>query len=108
MFGHLLRRSPYGERGLKFDGVLSATGRRKSLSLRRAWIEIFPWSNCRCQDRSLSLRRAWIEIRWLKKSPVSVASLSLRRAWIEMEFPFDPKIPRTGRSPYGERGLKSF
>ncbi len=34
-------------------------------------------------------------------------SLSLRRAWIEMRPLQRVRTPRPGRSPYGERGLKS-
>ena len=33
-------RSPYGERGLKFGGELARACGLRSLSLRRAWIEI--------------------------------------------------------------------
>ena len=36
--------------------------RRKSLSARRAWIEIIMFVNLRVLDGSLSARRAWIEI----------------------------------------------
>ena len=79
--------------------------------------------------RSLSLRRAWIEIVnspsvWrfeMSRSPygerglksiapsmvlVEVASLSLRRAWIEMAEWSSFTANAEGRSPYGERGLK--
>ena len=35
---------------------------RKSLSARRAWIEIIMFVNLRVVDGSLSARRAWIEI----------------------------------------------
>ena len=34
----------------------------KSLSARRAWIEIIKFVNLRVVDGSLSARRAWIEI----------------------------------------------
>ena len=57
------RRSPYGERGLKFDRVAAEFVHALSLSLRRAWIEMTRKSaRSRCWW-SLSLRRAWIEIR---------------------------------------------
>ena len=79
----------------------------RSLSLRRAWIEIggTGWTTDRRRGRSpygerglkyiayrwhclrnpsLSLRRAWIEIKHLERLVSSVRSLSLRRAWIEM------------------------
>ena len=102
-------RSPYGERGLKYQPWIGPPIMRESLSLRRAWIEIANRSTnasawtCRSpygerglkfylsgtrphQIKSLSLRRAWIEM-----APIPAArsahggSLSLRRAWIEIE-----------------------
>ena len=101
-------RSPYGERGLRnVKTAAQDTVVVKSLSLRRAWIEIrtepFPAS----RHASLSLRRAWIEIRTVRWQNTDCRSLSLRRAWIEI---FDGGWrggSRGGRSPYGERGLKS-
>ena len=36
-----------------------------SLSVRRAWIEIWLFGLLRSFTRSLSVRRAWIEIYWL-------------------------------------------
>ena len=58
----MTRRSPYGERGLKYQHGSGRAYRWGSLSLRRAWIEI--WNNEIRSSRiwSLSLRRAWIEI----------------------------------------------
>ena len=35
-------RSPYGERGLKLNELVKALNSDESLSLRRAWIEMFP------------------------------------------------------------------
>ena len=57
----------------------------KSLSARRAWIEIEDWLNAGSLSRSLSARRAWIEIK--KKGRArrpGQTSLSARRAWIEI------------------------
>ena len=63
---------------------LDATG--KSLSARRAWIEIF-WGTAVIAflSWSLSARRAWIEI-YLGRARhrQNVWSLSARRAWIEI------------------------
>ena len=60
----------------------------KSLSARRAWIEIY--KNLPKQSihhKSLSARRAWIEIvTRYKPTPKPVMSLSARRAWIEILF----------------------
>ena len=57
--------------------------------------------------RSLSSRRAWIEI---ANGPPATRhtgrSLSSRRAWIEIPWP-TPTAPKpSSRSPHGERGLK--
>ena len=60
-------------------------------------------------EKSLSLRRAWIEIVGMGSTrTVCAKSLSLRRAWIEISGAgaMNPVCPR--RSPYGERGLKSL
>ena len=55
-----------------------------SLSARRAWIEIF-CNQCNvCQIWSLSARRAWIEIITRFKRERKGMSLSARRAWIEI------------------------
>ena len=57
---------------------------------------------------SLSSRRAWIEI--LSLTPLSIlsyASLSSRRAWIEIVNGYSGAYKKVGRSPHGERGLKS-
>ena len=57
-----VRRSPYGERGLKSGRDLHSISFLMSLSLRRAWIEIANTNWEEADARSLSLRRAWIEI----------------------------------------------
>ena len=86
---------------------VSTGGKIKSLSARRAWIEIRLVAPSAAAPSSLSARRAWIEI-WfalkislssavaLRKESVDrnsrerpnglllVASLSARRAWIEI------------------------
>ena len=55
--------------------------------------------------RSLSARRAWIEIRIFDyKERTETPSLSARRAWIEMEEPHRSPIQENRRSPQGERG----
>ena len=77
-------RSPYGERGLKFDYL---------------------------EPIGLVIRRSPYGERGLKSRPrdhhlLGVRSLSLRRAWIEI-MPDGIYLPTSsGRSPYGERGLK--
>ena len=56
---------------------------------------------------SLSSRRAWIEIRCCFDKLVKVMSLSSRRAWIEIWVSEHLPEVTSGRSPHGERGLKS-
>ena len=99
------RRSPYGERGLKYRRDIPVQRGCESLSLRRAWIEITSRPLPPPTRSSLSLRRAWIEIARANASDGPSRSLSLRRAWIEITIrPFVIGWPC--RSPYGERGLK--
>ena len=78
----------------------------KSLSARRAWIEIIddlePSST---RKLSLSARRAWIEITYVTRLPrAQVSSLSARRAWIEITAQTARNTSIAGRSPQGERG----
>ena len=56
------------------------------------------------QARSLSARRAWIEIVVLCLSCVLLLSLSARRAWIEIYTRLAITLKVTSRSPQGERG----
>ena len=59
----LFRRSPHGERGLKFSNSSSNIGRIPSLPARGAWIEMLYHKNGRRMAcRSLPARGAWIEI----------------------------------------------
>ena len=99
-------RSPYGERGLKFDDADLSRDARQSLSLRRAWIEIGTRTPSQGERGSLSLRRAWIEITCPARTPHPPRSLSLRRAWIEIRVQPGTERDERSRSPYGERGLK--
>ena len=64
--------------------------------------------NCPIRPWSLSSRRAWIEISPSPPDTLIRRSLSSRRAWIEMPYMIRRKSDNTGRSPHGERGLKSF
>ena len=79
----------------------------KSLSLRRAWIEI----RTRCRARRCKGSRSPYGERGLKLEPLGhaiaeIRSLSLRRAWIEMLKRGMLQNIESSRSPYGERGLK--
>ena len=77
-------RSPHGERGLKCKWGSIPSHVKKSLSSRRAWIEIW--------KRSMLSTGAW--------------SLSSRRAWIEIDGVSRSSLMAVCRSPHGERGLK--
>ena len=123
------RRSPQGERGLKSCHRRPPHRQPRSLSARRAWIEISTKRKCRASKASLSARRAWIEIDGVKTLGFLAGSLSARRAWIEItsderrlyscwkslsarrawiEMLYRASVPgfAGGRSPQGERGLK--
>ena len=57
------------------------------------------------QAKSLSARRAWIEISKLVVALLAVGrSLSARRAWIEICVRLGSLVWALGRSPQGERG----
>ena len=103
-------------------------GGLKSLSARRAWIEmlvvlsvslaacvalrkesvdrnrIFAYGR-RITRKSLSARRAWIEICLnILKQLINKRSLSARRAWIEITPEEVETYEEQSRSPQGERG----
>ena len=100
---------------MKSGGVQCEAAEDESLSLRRAWIEIWtfpargriPSGRSPYGERglklevvvgvyfrllSLSLRRAWIEIPCTILRQSMEGSLSLRRAWIEMLMPLKRSI----------------
>ena len=102
-----MRRSPYGERGLKYSKSRHFSIKRGSLSLRRAWIEMHV--SIVMEDgvhKSLSLRRAWIEI---AETTTMEPAASCRSPYGERGLKFRRgrrKPSEKRRSPYGERGLK--
>ena len=104
-----LRRSPRGERGLKFDELNTDTDSKKSLSSRRAWIEMLIFLS----HIALKKRRSPRGERGLKSHHNNIAllsqlqSLSSRRAWIEISSRSYVASKLSSRSPRGERGLKS-
>ena len=71
---------------MKFNGSCFHINDLQSLSVRRAWIEIWIVNLVlRLQAASLSVRRAWIEIVWIFVPLQQILrSLSVRRAWIEI------------------------
>ena len=123
-----MRRSPYGERGLKsvlrrrkrccngslpvwgawIEMALEASGSKDcpSLPVWGAWIEIPLLQPQKKRKRSLPVWGAWIEMRQASSDSVTAASLPVWGAWIEIVILFILALIRC-RSPYGERGLKS-
>ena len=79
-------RSPHGERGLKLDVNIAEELVRHV---------------------SLPSRGAWIEIQYQRAAAPSTTSLPSRGAWIEIRGVPCCGTPGIGRSPHGERGLKS-
>ena len=61
------RRSPRGERGLKFLLRLLFGKGARSLPSRGAWIEIHWYGGFSAYNESLPSRGAWIEISQIKK-----------------------------------------
>ena len=78
---------------------------RKSLSARRAWIEIDPAPRAQKVKpvalRKESVDRNTVEFFQLARNS---KSLSARRAWIEIDFRSTLPAGAKGRSPQGERG----
>ena len=104
-------RSPHGERGLKSCKVdLQINLKGKSLSSRRAWIEICDVWERKDLWASLSSRRAWIEISVKVISKALSDSVALLTESVDWNRILSHIIKPTikSRSPHGERGLKSF
>ena len=66
----------------------------RSLSARRAWIEITLGGVKIGSNMSLSARRAWIEIECRFLPGYTQRSLSARRAWIEIMDDLEPSKTR--------------
>ncbi len=80
-----MRRSPCGERGLKWQGNRSGGARLPSLPVRGAWIEIVDGVIFRlklvgrspCGERGLKLVKR-------RRNGTAIMSLPVRGAWIEI------------------------
>ena len=101
-------RSPYGERGLKSNGVVAPDVDLVSLPVWGAWIEMRTRSQITCG----ATRRSPYGERGLKSRgtvhPLGLeSSLPVWGAWIEIGRRRSFRPPSSSRSPYGERGLKS-
>ena len=103
--GQLQSRSPYGERGLKYFVASRYGFSLVSLSLRRAWIEIFS----RASSRAETCRSPYGE-RGLKSRSIEIFSQKVCRSPYGergLKFTAQGAYPvGSSRSPYGERGLK--
>ena len=77
----------------------------KSLSARRAWIEINVLSQPG-RPKRVALRKESVDRNYMGVTVLGIQhrSLSARRAWIEMNTPPKEHKTDTGRSPQGERG----
>ena len=124
------RRSPHGERGLKFAVGAVFGNPKASLPARGAWIEILHRKKGLARTcASLPARGAWIEMiafsivasffscrsphgeRGLKYNAMEKCvflnkSLPARGAWIEISLEPNRPYITARRSPHGERGLK--
>ena len=103
--GQWQSRSPYGERGLKYFVASRYGFSLVSLSLRRAWIEIFS----RASSRAETCRSPYGE-RGLKSRSIEIFSQKVCRSPYGergLKFTAQGAYPvGSSRSPYGERGLK--
>ena len=100
-------RSPHGERGLKYTSPMSNCCFDMSLPTRGAWIEIHRRPVFSAPSASLPTRGAWIEMSRSPRWSAPPWSLPTRGAWIEITPDCGILEAAEGRSPHGERGLKS-
>ena len=100
-------RSPCGERGLKYRPAHGVVVVGVSLPVRGAWIEMRLLNLTPEEIKSLPVRGAWIEMLCYPDAPFPTLSLPVRGAWIEISRRRRRSGRRCGRSPCGERGLKS-
>ena len=77
----------------------------RSLSARRAWIEI-PALLSNNQNAGVALRKESVDRNQssVPLDPVDIQSLSARRAWIEITVTRESFSTSSSRSPQGERG----
>ena len=104
-----IRRSPHGERGLKYCMIFNRSILWSwSLSSRRAWIEMDLIQSGLTYPLQVALLTESVD--WNNKSSYlfikHCMSLSSRRAWIEIKKTGVSIHSSICRSPHGERGLK--
>ena len=81
------------------------TALKRSLSARRAWIEIDTLTDD-VSAGGVALRKESVDrnVRIMSVSSGSKLSLSARRAWIEIDAELNAQNKTPRRSPQGERG----
>ena len=106
-FNILPGRSPHGERGLKLRPVFLRPihGRRSPHGERglKYWLKPILLN----PGQSLPAWGAWIEIKEAQLLKKALTSLPAWGAWIEIPKSLKNFSYQYGRSPHGERGLKS-
>ena len=85
------------------DGAADTSVTARSLSARRAWIEIIDYIIDYATD-AVALRKESVDRNTFSIVTPPAASLSARRAWIEISPLMWPWSPLNSRSPQGERG----
>ena len=101
-------RSPCGERGLKSVSPAQSTRWNSRSPCGERGLKSCARQSVHHRQGSLPVRGAWIEIRGRRSTSGSAPrSLPVRGAWIEIFIIRIASKNRFGRSPCGERGLKS-
>ena len=104
--GSTKRRSPCGERGLKYAHYSTNYSSRRRSPCGERGLKCPALRYSEKSLTSLPVRGAWIEISgFLEPQPPHPSSLPVRGAWIEIHLQ-NTKGVSSRRSPCGERGLK--
>ena len=78
-----VRRSPCGERGLKWKPIGSRGRPASSLPVRGAWIEIVIFAGTWRLRKSLPVRGAWIEITRIPKARMERTTVAPRAGSVD-------------------------
>ena len=101
------RRSPCGERGLKSLPAAPVCRNCSRSPCGERGLKSSCFATSACDQPSLPVRGAWIEINGRIDLFLRQPSLPVRGAWIEIVAVCRLILHGQGRSPCGERGLKS-
>ena len=107
---NVLSRSPHGERGLKWPAFKCTIWQYSGRSPHgERGLKLMNKGETIMKVRSLSSRRAWIEIRWLDHIPIQAYCRSPHgERGLKSLVKNVLAVPVKCRSPHGERGLKFF